>query len=57
VTSSDLAFWARVVAVNDNVNHDRSSRPSVATFKRSRAICELNSRNDRDGDGVACEKL
>jgi membrane protein involved in colicin uptake len=37
--------------------HDRSSGPSVTTFKRSRTIYELNSSSDRDGDGVACEKL
>ena len=57
MTFSELAFWPRLVAVNDNVNRDRSSGPSVKTSKRSRAIYELNPRSDRDGEGVACEKL
>lgn len=33
-----------------------STRP-VTTFKRSNALYKANRHSDRDGDGVACERL
>ena len=37
--------------------HDKTSGTPVRNFKRSRALYKANKGSDRDGDGIACEKL
>jgi hypothetical protein len=36
---------------------DHTSGTRVTTFKRSNALYRANDGMDRDGDGIACEKL
>ncbi|MEA2169473.1 MAG: hypothetical protein QOF76_2773 [Solirubrobacteraceae bacterium] len=37
--------------------HDHTSGTPVTNFKHSKALYNANSGSDRDGDGIACEKL
>jgi len=36
---------------------DHTSGTRVTTFKRSNDLYNANKGSDRDGDGIACEKL
>jgi hypothetical protein len=38
-------------------DHVSGNTQPVTTFKRSKPLYKANSGSDRDGDGIACEKL
>jgi hypothetical protein len=36
---------------------DKTSGDPVRSFKKSKPLYKANKKSDRDGDGIACEKL
>jgi hypothetical protein len=62
--TADSTRYANCTALNNVYAHgvgrsgavDKTSGPPVTTFYRNTSLYNLNSKSDRDKDGIACEK-